>query len=403
MLVKADTTSVITYVKLIDSTAGTPETAYTITDLDLTFVRDQAAASKTDATALGGVTSAFSANKAIEVDSTNAPGLYRVDWPDSAFSTGVKRVQLVVNGSGLDPAVMEAELITVDLWDTVRAGLTALPNAAADAAGGLAISDAGGLDLDSKLANTNEVTAARMAALTDWINGGRLDLLFDAILDDTSASGVVLADNAITSAKYDESTAFAVTSADTGATQIARVGADSDTLETLSDQMDAIGTSGASLTAIPWNAAWDAEVQSEVEDALVANNLDHLAKTATAAADMTTEVADNTILSRVLSNGDTSAFVPSTDGLQPFRDAVADLVHDEIVTGHTTANSLGWFVHELWKMLNNRMEIDVDNGVCNLYDNDGTTVLKAWPLKDKDGNAITLPAGAMAERQVRTT
>lgn len=67
-------------------------------------------------------------------------------------------------------------------WSTTR-GLagTALPNAAADAAGGLAISDAGGLDLDSKLANTNEVTAARMGALTDWINGGRLDLLLDAI------------------------------------------------------------------------------------------------------------------------------------------------------------------------------------------------------------------------------
>lgn len=69
----------------------------------------------------------------------------------------------------------------VDLDDSVRAGLTALPNAVADAAGGLAISDAGGLDLDAKLANTNEVTAARMGALTDWINGGRLDLLLDAI------------------------------------------------------------------------------------------------------------------------------------------------------------------------------------------------------------------------------
>jgi len=69
----------------------------------------------------------------------------------------------------------------VDLDDAVRAGLTALPNAAADAAGGLAISDAGGLDLDAQLANTNEVTAARMGALTDWINGGRLDLLLDAV------------------------------------------------------------------------------------------------------------------------------------------------------------------------------------------------------------------------------
>lgn len=67
-------------------------------------------------------------------------------------------------------------------WSTTR-GLagTALPDAAADAAGGLPISDAGGLDLDTKLANTNEVTAARMGALTDWIDGGRLDLLLDAI------------------------------------------------------------------------------------------------------------------------------------------------------------------------------------------------------------------------------
>ena len=62
---------------------------------------------------------------------------------------------------------------------------TALPAAAADAAGGLPISDAGGLDLDTKLANTNEVTAARMGALTDWINGGRLDLLLDLVLADT--------------------------------------------------------------------------------------------------------------------------------------------------------------------------------------------------------------------------
>jgi hypothetical protein len=54
----------------------------------------------------------------------------------------------------------------------------------------------------------------------------------------TGTNGVVIDDNAITSAKYDESTAFPIGSADTGSTQIARVGADSDTLETLSDQID---------------------------------------------------------------------------------------------------------------------------------------------------------------------
>lgn len=99
-------------------------------------------------------------------------------------------------------------------------------------------------------------------------------------------AGVDLADDAITSAKYDESTAFPIASADSGATQIARVGADGDTLETLSDQLDTvttntsnietdtqdlqtqIGTAGAGLTAVPWNSAWDAEVESECTDAL---------------------------------------------------------------------------------------------------------------------------------------
>lgn len=41
-------------------------------------------------------------------------------------------------------------------------------------------------------------------------------------------------------------------------------------------QTDDIGAAGTGLTAVPWNAAWDAEVQSEVQDAIEANHLDHL-------------------------------------------------------------------------------------------------------------------------------
>jgi hypothetical protein len=82
-----------------------------------------------------------------------------------------------------------------------------------------------------------------------------------AVLDDTGTSGVKLADDAITSAKFDESSAFPLKSADTGATAVARTGADSDTLETLSDQIDTIDASGTAaavwsytsrtLTALP--------------------------------------------------------------------------------------------------------------------------------------------------------
>src|SRR5690606_22157623 len=51
-----------------------------------------------------------------------------------------------------------------------------------------------------------------------------------------------LADDVITAGKINQSTAFPLKSADTGSTQVARVGADGDTLETLSDQLDTAQT-----------------------------------------------------------------------------------------------------------------------------------------------------------------
>jgi len=134
-------------------------------------------------------------------------------------------------------------------------------------------------------ADTARLTAARAQAIDDWINGGRLDLILDIIAADTTtdipaliataqsdldtltgsdgatlatAQGLYapakagdlmgLANDAITSAKYDESTAFPVKSADSGATEIARTGADSDTLETLSDEIAGVSAGDATAT-----------------------------------------------------------------------------------------------------------------------------------------------------------
>ena len=67
-------------------------------------------------------------------------------------------------------------------------------------------------------------------------------------------------------------------------------------------------------------ATMKTSVNTEADTALSDINLNHLMKTATVGADMTAEVVDNTVLSRILANGDTSLFVPSTDGFQPIRD-----------------------------------------------------------------------------------
>lgn len=79
-----------------------------------------------------------------------------------------------------------------------------------------------------------------------------------AILDDTGTNGVVIVNDGITKLKFDESTAWPLLAADTGATQVARVGADSDTLETLSDEIAAI--SGGDSAADIAGAVWDEDL-----------------------------------------------------------------------------------------------------------------------------------------------
>ena len=78
------------------------------------------------------------------------------------------------------------------------------------------------------------------------------------------SDGITLADDAITAAKFDESTAFPLKLADTGSNAVARVGADSDTLETLSDQMD-VAALEATLTAIK-GAGWSTETLHAIYD-----------------------------------------------------------------------------------------------------------------------------------------
>ena len=83
--------------------------------------------------------------------------------------------------------------------------------------------------------------------------------------------------------------------------------------------VDDIGTAGAGLTAVPWNAAWDAEVQSEVQDAIEANHLDHFI----AIADPGGVVANSSFLAKMLSKSATPAFTSydnTTDSLEALRD-----------------------------------------------------------------------------------
>jgi len=83
---------------------------------------------------------AYSSGGFVEIDATNMPGLYRFDVPSAAFAfaSGVYEVSIEFSGiASTSPVILNVQLTGIDPFDSLRGGLTALPNAVAEAAGGL--------------------------------------------------------------------------------------------------------------------------------------------------------------------------------------------------------------------------------------------------------------------------
>jgi len=115
MRVTPGSTDVSTYFVLRTAADGTATTGATITDIDLQYCRSGAEpAAKVDATALAATDSAHGDNQAIEIDATDQPGLYRVDWPDAAFAAGVREVTLSVKLASSFTEHLRVELTPVE-------------------------------------------------------------------------------------------------------------------------------------------------------------------------------------------------------------------------------------------------------------------------------------------------
>lgn len=160
-LITKGTTNVSIELEIIDSTAGTPETGvvWNTSGIDLQYRRDGAVSTAITEATLAALTTAHTDGGFLHIGN----GVYRFDLPDAACASGVDKV--VVHGTVTGMVVIPVciQLTDIDIFDAVRGGMTALPNAAADAAGGLAISDAGGLDLDTKLGYLTGDAFARLA------------------------------------------------------------------------------------------------------------------------------------------------------------------------------------------------------------------------------------------------
>lgn len=191
-------------------------------------------------------------------------------------------------------ADVDAEILSYIVDDATRIDASAL-NTAAGAVGsdGSGLTEAGGtgdhltainlpnqtMDITGNITGNLSGSVGSVTGAVGSVTGNVGGNVAGSVASVTA--GVTLANDAITAAKFDETTAFPLKSADSGTTTVARAGSlELDTLATLSAQLDTVTSyssainfaivtlSGSSLTALPWNAAWGAEVESEVADAL---------------------------------------------------------------------------------------------------------------------------------------
>jgi hypothetical protein len=132
---------------------------------------------------------------------------------------------------------------------------------------------------------TNQVTANVTAISGDSVAADNVEADYDGTGYNKSASTVGTV-TTLTGHTPQTGDSFARLGAPAGAS----IAAD---IAVIEGQTDDIGAAGAGLTAVPWNAAWDAEVQNEVDDALVARNLDKLViASGTADSGSTTTLVD---------------------------------------------------------------------------------------------------------------
>src|SRR5574343_550493 len=277
--IKKGSTDQSVVVRIIDSTDGTPETSvvYNTSGIDLWYRREGATRTSITEATLSALNDAHSDGGVLHI----GDGYYRLDLPDAAVasSAGVNGVMVGGTVTGMIVIGCYVPLVDHDPYDGVRLGLTALPNAAADAAGGLPISDAGGLDLDAKIGaltftvagdvdvNIQSIAGAALntssaqigvnvvnAGGTAWGSGaitaaaiatGAIDA--DAIADNAIDAGAI-ATGAITNAKFAAGAIDAAAIAD-NAIDAGAIAAGAITNATFAADAD------AEIAAMVWNAA----------------------------------------------------------------------------------------------------------------------------------------------------
>ncbi len=130
------TLNVSSVVRIIDSTDGTPELSVVAATSGLAFNFRREGAAAVAITALNNLallSTAHTDGGILHIGN----GYYRIDFQDAAFAAGSDGVLLTGTATNMVVIGTYHPLVDYDPYDAVRLGLTSLPNAIVEGAGGL--------------------------------------------------------------------------------------------------------------------------------------------------------------------------------------------------------------------------------------------------------------------------
>lgn len=235
----------------------------------------------------------------------------------NGLATGVITAAAIATGA-IDADALAADAgteIGTAVWATAARTLTAATNITSNGTA-LALTTAGYVRADLSSFN-NEIELMTDQAASNFVS----------FFDNASGAATIILSNVATATALDAVDNFLDTEIAALTTELAKV--------------------PKSDSNVTWNATALASIQTEANDALVANNLDHLVLSAVDTNFATTVHLDS-VIGHLADAGTTATFDRTTDALEvlgaataPSAATIADAVWDEALSGHLAAGSTG--------------------------------------------------------------
>lgn len=147
-----------------------------------------------------GATPAASTGSISELNATNMPGRYYIEATATELNA-VGIIEFRYKAAACAEVIARAQVVPFDPYDAVRMGLTALPNAAAEAAGGLYTRGTGAGQINQQTNGQIDSNVERLRnAVVNILVSGRMDASVGAMAANVIAAAAIAAD-AITAAK----------------------------------------------------------------------------------------------------------------------------------------------------------------------------------------------------------